>query len=148
MADLSKATPRPWAFRVRLDTPRMVRLIRRHWKIGHPGGKGVAIVFGDDDQNARLIVNAVNAHDDLVAGLRLIQVRASEACQSGTRDEISAAIGWIDDEARAALAKVGQPPVSSSWSATTPRKPLICGVNWRRGDCECLTRIGKPTKRR
>lgn len=41
--------------------PRDVVLKRDHWLVGYPQGKGLAIVFGDDDENARRFVACWNA---------------------------------------------------------------------------------------
>ena len=45
---------------------RAVTIKRTHWEVGEPGGRGIAIVFGDDESNADLFVRAVNSHAALL----------------------------------------------------------------------------------
>lgn len=54
---MAEHTPGPWAFRQRKGI-RVVKLKRDHWEAAHPNGFGVAIIFGNDDSNARLIAAA------------------------------------------------------------------------------------------
>lgn len=53
----SQGAPGPWGyFR---QGPRNVRLKRDHWEVGSTvTEKGVALVFGDDETNARLIAES------------------------------------------------------------------------------------------
>lgn len=65
---MSKHTPGPWSCRQK--QPRTVRLKRVHWKIGQNDGQGVAIAFGDDEANARLITAAPRLLDALKGVLK------------------------------------------------------------------------------
>ena len=94
---MSGHTPGPWGYREKAGD-REVRLLRTHWEVGHPGGKGVAVVFGDDDANARLIAAA----PDLLRACRMI---AEAAATSGTEERFGEAVSEFLGEVQAAVAK-------------------------------------------
>lgn len=74
-----QATPRPWKYKL---SPAEHGTPAQAWIMG---GDGLCVVMkqncgGDQDAkaNARLIVNAVNCHDELVEALKKAQVRLLE----------------------------------------------------------------------
>jgi hypothetical protein len=61
-------TPTPWNYHFNTG-PRNVRLKRAHWALGVTGGKGIGLIFGDDQSDAAFIVQCVNSHAALVEAL-------------------------------------------------------------------------------
>ena len=54
---MSKHTPEPWGYIAK--GPRSVTLTRKHWSVGSDStNEGVALVFGDTEDNVRLIAAA------------------------------------------------------------------------------------------
>jgi hypothetical protein len=98
-------TPGPWTF---IDSPlREIALKRAHWLVGRLDNdkRGLALVFGDDDTNARLIAAA----PDLLA---LAQQYASECAEcngTGSVQAFSASghpAGTLDCDACASIREV------------------------------------------
>lgn len=96
MSAQTQRTPEPWEYQ---RGPR-ANGIFPHRIVAHNGVE-VARLHSSLETEARNIVRARNAHDDLVAALRQIVIEATESPNSDTtRLEI------ILEQARAALAKV------------------------------------------
>lgn len=65
----TKHEPGPWDYVVNDNAPKEVTLLRRHWRVGSLNSlRGVALVFGEDAANARLIA-ASPARDDILRRL-------------------------------------------------------------------------------
>ena len=78
-------TPGPWSFQT-VEPGARLTMKRRHWAVGQaalptvPAGVGVALVFGDDDTNARLIAAAPQMQRLLVEAVNLLPVHDPFGC--------------------------------------------------------------------